>query len=319
MRAAWQRKGGLSSPPGTDWPDQSSPGQGRPDQTRSDQIGAGQAGPEQRRGRMQQATLNNGQTMPMLGLGTYTLSGSSGVDVMLDALELGYRLLDTAKMYGNEREVGQAVLESGLARREIFITSKLNRPCASYQKARQGIATSLEALQTDYIDLMLVHEPYEAWEEMYQALEDAVAEGTVRSIGISSFGLERCKRLYAQCRITPALNQLENHIYFQQDSLVGWLKEQGTCVQAWSPFGEGRAGICSHPVLTATGRKYGKTAAQVALRFLVQRGIAVVPKSSHRQRLAENMAIFDFQLTEEDMQVLQGMDTGKSLFSWSWI
>lgn len=268
---------------------------------------------------MHTATLNNGQTMPMLGLGTYMLTGTSGLNVMLEALELGYRLLDTAKMYGNEREVGQAVKESGLPRREVFITSKLNSSCASYQKARQGIETSLEALQTDYIDLMLVHEPYAGWEEMYAALEDAVAMGTVRSIGISSFGMERCRSLLTQCRILPALNQLENHVFFQLDSLVGWLGKQGILVQAWSPFGEGRAGILRHPVLTDMGRKYGRTAAQVALRFLVQRGIAVIPKSAHRARLAENMAIFDFSLTDEEMQVLRGMDTGRSLFSWSWI
>lgn len=192
---------------------------------------------------MQYAQLNNGQSMPMLGLGTYTLTGKRGVDIMLDALELGYRLLDTAKMYGNEREVGEAFRKSGLGREELFVTSKLNSPCASYALAKRGIAQSLEALQMDYVDLMLVHEPYEGAEEMYKALEEAQAEGLVRSIGISNFGLGRCERLYANALVVPAVNQLENHVRFQQGELVDWLQQKGTVVQAWSPFGAGRGNI----------------------------------------------------------------------------
>ena len=268
---------------------------------------------------MQYAQLNNGQSMPMLGLGTYTLTGKRGVDIMLDALELGYRLLDTAKMYGNEREVGEAFRKSGLGREELFVTSKLNSPCASYALAKRGIAQSLEALQMDYVDLMLVHEPYEGAEEMYKALEEAQAEGLVRSIGISNFGLGRCERLYTNALVVPAVNQLENHVRFQQGELVDWLQQKGTVVQAWSPFGAGRGNILSDPVLADIGKNYGKTAAQVALRFLVERGIAVIPKASVRERLKANMEIFDFALTEDEMRTIRAMDGGSSFFSWSWI
>ncbi len=268
---------------------------------------------------MQYAQLNDARQMPMLGLGTYTLTGARGERIMLEALELGYRLLDTARMYGNEREVGRAVSKSGLSRGEIFVTSKLNAPCASYAGAKGCILQSLETLQMDYVDLMLVHEPYEGAEDMYAALEEAQARGLAKSIGISNFGLGRCTGFYDRVNILPAVNQLENHLRFQQEELVGWLSQRGTVVQAWSPFGAGRGNILSDPVLVETGRRHGKTAAQVALRFLVQRGIAVIPKASSRDRLRQNMEIFDFELNGEEMRTLRAMDRGHSLFSWSWI
>ena len=154
---------------------------------------------------------------------------------------------------------------------------------------------------------------------MYKALEEAQAEGLVRSIGISNFGLGRCERLYANALVVPAVNQLENHVRFQQGELVDWLQQKGTVVQAWSPFGAGRGNILSDPVLADIGKNYGKTAAQVALRFLVERGIAVIPKASVRERLKANMEIFDFALTEDEMRTIRAMDGGKSFFSWSWI
>lgn len=265
---------------------------------------------------MEHITLNNGAPMPMVGLGTWQLRGQAGERAILDALELGYRLLDTARMYENEDIVGSAVKKSGLPRREVFITTKLFTPSAGYRKAKEDIARSLEALQTDYIDLLLIHEPYEAAPEMYLAMEEACAAGLVRAVGLSNFSGEEYLRFLKHCRVTPAVDQVESHVYHPQLELKKLLEEKGTRMQAWASFTEGRRNIFAEPVLAEAGRRHGKTAAQTALRYLVENGIPVLPKSAHRERLRENLDIFDFSLTDEERRAIAALDEGRSLFGW---
>lgn len=265
---------------------------------------------------MEHITLNNGAPMPMVGLGTWQLRGQAGERAILDALELGYRLLDTARMYENEDIVGSAVKKSGLPRREVFITTKLFTPSAGYRKAKEDIARSLEALQTDYIDLVLIHEPYEAAPEMYLAMEEACAAGLVRAVGLSNFSGEEYLRFLKHCRVTPAVDQVESHVYHPQLALKKLLEEKGTRMQAWASFTEGRRNIFAEPVLAEAGRRHGKTAAQTALRYLVENGIPVLPKSAHRERLRENLDIFDFSLTDEERRAIAALDEGRSLFGW---
>lgn len=265
---------------------------------------------------MEHITLNNGAPMPMVGLGTWQLRGQAGERAILDALELGYRLLDTARMYENEDIVGSAVKKSGLPRREVFITTKLFTPSADYRKAKEDIARSLEALQTDYIDLLLIHEPYEAAPEMYLAMEEACAAGLVRAVGLSNFSGEEYLRFLKHCRVTPAVDQVESHVYHPQLALKKLLEEKGTRMQAWASFTEGRRNIFAEPMLAEAGRRHGKTAAQTALRYLVENGIPVLPKSAHRERLRENLDIFDFSLTDEERRAIAALDEGRSLFGW---
>lgn len=265
---------------------------------------------------MEHITLNNGAPMPMVGLGTWQLRGQAGERAILDALELGYRLLDTARMYENEDIVGSAVKKSGLPRREVFITTKLFTPSAGYRKAKEDIARSLEALQTDYIDLLLIHEPYEAAPEMYLAMEEVCAAGLVRAVGLSNFSGEEYLRFLKHCRVTPAVDQVESHVYHPQLALKKLLEEKGTRMQAWASFTEGRRNIFAEPVLAEAGRRHGKTAAQTALRYLVENGIPVLPKSAHRERLRENLDIFDFSLTDEERRAIAALDEGRSLFGW---
>ena len=261
-------------------------------------------------------TLFYGARMPMVGLGTWQLRGQAGERAILDALELGYRLLDTARMYENEDIVGSAVKKSGLPRREVFITTKLFTPSAGYRKAKEDIARSLEALQTDYIDLLLIHEPYEAAPEMYLAMEEACAAGLVRAVGLSNFSGEEYLRFLKHCRVTPAVDQVESHVYHPQLALKKLLEEKGTRMQAWASFTEGRRNIFAEPALAEAGRRHGKTAAQTALRYLVENGIPVLPKSAHRERLRENLDIFDFSLTDEERRAIAALDEGRSLFGW---
>ena len=265
---------------------------------------------------METFTLNNGVELPAVGFGTWDVRGEAGKRAILTALELGYRLIDTAQMYDNEDIVGRAVRESGLARREVFITTKLYRPSSSYQKAKAGIERSLQALQTDYIDLLLIHEPYECAPEMYEALQEACAAGTVRAIGISNFGAKEYDRFLQHCRIVPAVDQVESHVYYPQLELKERLARHGTQMQSWASFTEGRRDLFAEPLLRQTGAKYGKTAGQVALRYLTQNGIAVIPKSVHRERMEENLHSLDFTLEQEDLEQLDRLNEGRSLFGW---
>lgn len=265
---------------------------------------------------MDALTLNNEVQLPMIGFGTWDVRGEAGKHAILTALELGYRLIDTAQMYDNEDIVVQAIRESGLARQEIFITTKLYRPCASYQKAKDGIEKSLQALQTDYIDLLLIHEPYANAPEMYDALKEAYEAGTVRAIGISNFGAKEYSRFLEGCGVVPAVDQVESHVYYPQLELKDLLVRHGTQMQSWASFTEGRRNIFSEPLLNQIGAKYGKTAGQVALRYLTQNGIAVIPKSVHRDRMEQNLHSLDFILAQEDLERLSSLNEGRSLFGW---
>lgn len=261
-------------------------------------------------------TLNNGVRMPVIGFGTWDIRGKPGIRAVTDALEIGYRLIDTAQMYDNEEIIGQAVRESGIPRRDIFITTKLYRPSTSYQKAEAGIERSLNKLQTDYIDLLLIHEPYENVLEMYQAFKEAYQDGKVRAIGISNFGKRQYERFLKDCEIIPAVDQVESHVYYSQLELKELLNSHGTQMQSWASFTEGRKNIFAEPLLLEIGAKYHKTSGQTALRYLIQNGIAVIPKSAHEERMKENLDILDFELSRDDMKQISRLDGGRSLFGW---
>lgn len=265
---------------------------------------------------METVTLNNGVEMPLLGLGVYQLQGKECEKCVQEAAELGYRLFDTAQMYGNEKQLGNALKHCGIARKELFITTKLYSPSAGYARAKSGIESSLAALQTEYIDLLLIHEPYRESGEMYCAMREAYEDGKIRAIGISNFNESQYLKFLDTCGMIPAVNQVEAHVFYQQEKLHKLLKGHGTHMEAWSPFAAGKNRIFENPVLQEIGLRYGKTTAQVALRYLVQRGITVIPKTAHKNRLAENIQIFDFYLTDQDMGRIQELDGGQTLFGW---
>lgn len=261
-------------------------------------------------------TLNNGVRMPMVGFGTWDVRGAAGEEVLLQAIDVGYRLIDTAKMYENEQIVGKAIRRCGIDRRELFVTTKLNTPYAGYSKAKAGIEESLNQLQTEYIDLMLVHEPYTQRLEMYEAMKEAYAAGKIRAIGVSNLDAETFRAFTGACGIIPAVNQVESHVYFPQRKLKQVLSRCGTQMQGWAPFTEGRRNIFAEPILKDIGLTHGKTSGQVALRYLVQQGIGVIPKSARKERMKENLEIFDFVLTDEECRQIEKLDEGKSLFGW---
>ena len=265
---------------------------------------------------MEYITLNNGVQMPILGLGTYMLQGKQCEDCILDAIDLGYRLFDTAQLYHNEQAVGNALKRSTVDRRELFITTKVYSPNNSYQETKKAIEQSLNKLQTEYIDLFLIHEPYREAEEMYRAMEEAYYEGKIRAIGISNFRADRYLEFVKHVDIIPAINQVEAHVFFSQDTLQKIMEEHGTKMNAWSPFAAGRHNFFNHPVLQKIGKQYDKSTAQIGLRYLVQRGISVIPKSSNKERIAQNLDILDFILSKTDMQKIKQLDSGKSLFGW---
>lgn len=260
--------------------------------------------------------LNNGVKMPAIGLGTWDMRGQSGKKAILAALDLGYRLIDTAQMYENEDVVGKAILESKIAREAVFITSKLYRDCNSYKKTKTGIEKSLKKLNCDYIDLMLIHEPYAEALEMYKALKEACSAGLIRAIGISNFNAEQYLKFIEACETIPAVNQVESHVYFPQLPLRDLLLSHGTQMQSWGPFTEGKADIFNEPLLIQIGKKYNKSSAQIALRYLVENGIAVVPKSAHQEHLKQNLDIFDFKLAKADVENIKALDCKHSLFGW---
>ena len=266
---------------------------------------------------MEYVKLKNGVKMPLVGLGTWDLRGKECIETVSQAIQLGYRLIDTAQMYGNEKEVGLGILKSGIERSDLFVTTKVYRISHSYEKTKKAIDVSLKNLQLDYIDLLLLHEPYAQGPQMYKALEEAYEEGKLRAIGISNYHEQWYQELMKNCAIVPMVNQVETHVYFQKWELQKHLQENGTVMQAWLPLAQGMRNIFKEPILVSIGEKYQKTSAQVALRFLVQRGISVIPKSKHKQRLLENIDIFDFQLTDEEMKMIMILDKNKTLFSWT--
>lgn len=265
---------------------------------------------------MQYKQLSNNIQIPYLGFGTWDVRGKEGLNVLLNAIHVGYRLIDTAHMYDNEEIVGKAIKESKVPREEFFLTTKLDRTFNSYEKAKQGIQNALTTLHVDYIDLLLLHEPYPQVEQMYQALIEAYEEGSIRAIGISNFNEERYLKFIKQCSILPMVNQVESHVYYPQLELKDTLKKHGTFMQSWGSFTEGQRDIFREERLIEIGRKYQKSAGQVALRYLVQNGIGVIPKSSHIERMEENFNIFDFELDKEDLSLIKQLDEKHSLFNW---
>lgn len=263
---------------------------------------------------MKYVTLNNGVQMPMLGYGVYQVTKDECERCVLDALKVGYRSIDTAQSYFNEEEVGNALINSGIPREEIFLTTKVWIEHYGYDECRASVLESLRKLKTDYVDLCLLHQPFSDVYGAYRALEDLMAEGKIRAIGISNFYVDRMVDIANFARVKPAVNQIEIHPHHQQNEQLEWHNKYGIQLEAWAPFGEGRGGMFDLPELKAIGEKYGKTPAQVMLRWHIQRGIVVIPKSTHIERMEENFNIFDFELTAEDMEVIASLDKHQSSF-----
>lgn len=262
---------------------------------------------------MEYVTLNNGIKMPLEGFGVFQVPDPAQCkQAVLDAINSGYRLIDTAAAYMNEEAVGAAIKESGVDRSELFITTKLWVQDADYESAKKAIESSLEKLGLDYLDLYLIHQPMGDYAGAYRAMEEAYKEGKLRAIGVCNFYPARLADLCETVDVIPAVNQVELHPFFQQEDALALMKEYGVRPEAWGPFAEGNHGIFTHPVLSSIGEKYGKSAAQVALRWNVQRGVVVIPKSVHKNRMEQNMNIWDFELSEEDMNEIAKLDIGHS-------
>ena len=262
---------------------------------------------------MQYRTLSNGVELPMIGCGTFRIRDAAQCErCVSQALEAGYRLFDTAASYENEASIGAALRSSGIPREGLFITTKLWVQDASDQGAKAAIETSLQKLGLSYIDLYLIHQPMGDCIGAWHAMEEAYKAGKLRAIGVCNFYPNRLADLCESVEIKPAVNQVELHPFFQQENALALMREYGVHPEAWGPFAEGSHGIFTHPVLTEIGRKYGKSAAQVALRWNVQRGVAVIPKSVHSERMKQNLDIWDFQLSGEDMAEIARLDMGHS-------
>ena len=263
---------------------------------------------------MQTVKLSNGVEMPVLGYGVYQVTPEECERCVSDALSVGYRMIDTAQAYFNEEGVGNAVKKSGIPRDELFIVTKVWISNAGYEKAKASIDESLRKLQTGYIDLLLIHQPFNDYYGTWRAMEEAYRAGKLRAIGVSNFYPDRFIDLAEFCDIKPMVNQVETHVFIQQRRPQEIMKEYGTQIMSWGPFAEGRNGFFSNPVLKAIGEKYGKSVAQTALRFLIQRGVVVIPKSTHKERMLQNLDVFDFSLSAEDMDAIGKLDKGESLF-----
>lgn len=263
---------------------------------------------------MEYVTLNNGVKMPKLGYGVYQTPPEETERCVLEAIETGYRSIDTAQAYGNEAGVGNAMQKCGLPREELFITTKIWISNAGYEKAKASIDESLRKLQTNYIDLLLIHQPFGDYYGSYRAMEEAYRAGKVRAIGISNFYPDRYLDIVHFSEIKPAVNQVETHVFQQQKTARDYMKKYGTQIMSWGPFAEGKNNYFQNPVMKEIGEKYGKSVAQVALRFLLQNDVVVIPKSTHRNRVEENFQVFDFTLTSEEMAKIEALDGGRSLF-----
>lgn len=263
---------------------------------------------------MEYVTLNNGVKMPKLGYGVYQTPPEDTERCVLEAMEIGYRSIDTAQAYGNEQGVGNAIRKSRLPREELFITTKIWISNAGYEKAKASIEESLAKLQTKYIDLLLIHQPFGDYYGSYRAMEEAYKAGVVRAIGVSNFYPDRYLDIEHFSEIKPAVNQVETHVFQQQETARLYMEKHNTQIMSWGPFAEGKNDYFQNPVLKEVGEKYGKSVAQTALRFLIQNNVVVIPKSTHRNRMEENFNVFDFSLTEEEMRKIKALDAGKSLF-----
>ena len=261
------------------------------------------------------AKLNNGVEMPQLGFGVFQVPDlKEAEDAVSTALEVGYRMIDTAAAYQNEEAVGKAIAKSNVDRKDIFVTSKLWVSDFTYERAKAGIETSLNKLGLDYIDLYLLHQPYGDTMGAWRALEEAYHEGKIRAIGVSNFDSAQLKNLELTMSVKPAVNQIEVNPWNQQTDAVKFIQSEGIRTEAWAPFAEGQHNIFSNEVLTNIGEKYGKASGQVILRWLLQRGITVIPKSVHKERMIENMDVFDFELTDVDMKAISELDKKESQF-----
>ena len=263
---------------------------------------------------MEYIELNNGVRMPQIGYGVYQVDPAECERCVRDALKVGYRMIDTAQAYHNEEGVGAAIAKSGIPREELFIVSKVWISNYGYEKAKASIEESLRKLGTEYIDLMLLHQPFCDRYGAYRALEEAYKERKLRAIGVSNFYPDHFIDLASNVEIPPMVNQVETHVFDQQVQAQKYMEEFGCRIMSWGPLAEGRNNFFSNPVLEEIGKKYGKSVAQVALRWLVQRGVIIIPKSVHIERMEQNLNILDFNLSDEDMAEIAKLDTGKSLF-----
>ena len=263
---------------------------------------------------MEYVTLSNGVKMPQLGYGVYQVTRDECERCVADALKVGYRHIDTAQSYFNETEVGEAIKKSGIPREQLFITTKVWIEHYGYEECKKSVLESMRKLQVNYIDLVLFHQPFSDYYGAWRALEELYAEGKLRAIGVSNFYPDRLVDLCSFARIKPMVNQVETHPHNQQKVAHEWMKKYGVAHEAWAPFGEGRGGLFTDPVLEKIAAKYGKTVAQVMLRWHIQRGIIVIPKSTHVKRMRENFDVFGFALSDEDMNAIAALDKEQSSF-----
>ena len=263
---------------------------------------------------MQYVTLANGVKMPILGYGVYQVSNEECERCVLDAISVGYRSIDTAQAYHNEEAVGSAIEKCGVPRSELFLTTKVWISNAGYERAKASIDASLKKLRTDYIDLLLIHQPFGDYYGTWRAMEEAYQTGKLRAIGVSNFYPDRLVDLCKFVDIKPMVNQVETHVFQQQTKAREWMDKYGVAHESWGPFAEGRKDFFTNAVLCEIGQKYQKSSAQAALRFLIQRGVIVIPKSTHKERMKENFEVFNFTLTESDMQKIAALDESESAF-----
>ncbi len=263
---------------------------------------------------MQTVKLNNGVEMPILGYGVFLVDPKECERCVTDAIDVGYRMIDTAQAYFNEEGVGNAVKKSGIKREEFFLVSKIWITNGGYEKAKKSIDASLRKLQTDYLDLMLIHQPFNDYYGTYRAMEEAYKTGKLRAIGVSNFFPDRFVDLCNFVEIKPMINQMETHVFQQQKKLRDYMKKYNAQLMSWSPMTRGENNFFNNEVLKSIGEKYNKSVAQVALRFLTQENIIIIPKSTHKERMKENFEIFDFELSKDDMETLRSMDKGESIF-----
>lgn len=263
---------------------------------------------------MQTVKLNNSVEMPILGYGVYQVDPKECERCVSDAIDSGYRLIDTAQSYHNEEGVGAAIKKSAVKREDLFIVTKLWISNYGYEKAKKSIGDSLKKLQSGYIDLLLLHQPFGDYYGAYRAMEEAYKQGKVRAIGVSNFYPDRYVDLCNFAEVVPAVNQVETHVFNQQKTAREYMKKYGTQIMAWGPFAEGKNNMFKNETLVSIGEKYGKSSAQTALRFLVQEGIVVIPKSVKKERMEQNINIFDFKLTDDEIERIRSLDLGHSLF-----
>ncbi|WP_349673211.1 aldo/keto reductase [Lacrimispora sp.] len=263
---------------------------------------------------MNYVTLNNGVKMPILGYGVYQVTPEECERCVLDAIEAGYRSIDTAQAYQNEEGVGNAIEKCGIPREELFITTKVWISNAGFEKAKASIEESLRKLKTDYIDLLLIHQPFGDYYGTYRAMEEAYKEGKIKAIGVSNFYPDRLIDICQFTEITPAVNQVETHPFNQQAQAHEIMEKYKVQHESWGPFAEGRKDMFTNPVISEIAAKYNKSVAQVILRYLTQNNVVVIPKSTHKERMIENISVFDFELTEEDKKAIKSLDEAESAF-----